>query len=69
MGDRATGAVYVADFAAGAQAQPVLTLPDDLQVAPNVTSVAFTGDGSRLVVGGLFGSNDYTAAVAIDLAS
>ena len=67
--DRATGAVYVADFAAGAQAQPVFTLPDDLQVAPNVTSVAFTADGSRLVVGGLFGSDDGSAAYVIDLAS
>ncbi len=67
--DRQASAVYVADIAAGAEPVQVFALPDDQGVAPPITTVTFTSDGSQLIVGGLIGSNDVSNIYVIDLAS
>lgn len=67
--DRQSSAIYVADIAEGAEPLQVLALPDDMQVAPPITNVAFSSDGSQLVVGGLVGSDDASNIYVIDLAS
>jgi len=50
------GTVSVAPIDAPDKASVVLTLPEDLQVAPRVTWVTFTQDGKQVVVGGFFSS-------------
>lgn len=67
--DRRAGAINLADLADGGEPVEVLALPDGLSVAPNITSLAFTSDGLRLVVGGLYNSDGETNVYVIDLAS
>ncbi len=66
--DRATNAVYVADALEGAEPLQVLALPDDMQVAPVITSVTFTSDASQAVVGGLVSKNETSDIYVVDLA-
>lgn len=43
------------------------TLPENVQVAPNITTLTFTSDKEKLVVGGLFASEEDNAIYVIDL--
>lgn len=52
--DRDTGAVFLADVGSTDEPTTVFTLPEDVRVAPNLTALAFTSDGLKLVVGGLY---------------
>lgn len=67
--DPQTRVVYLADLASAAEPVEVLALPDSVRITPAVASVAFTSDGSKLVVGGLFNSDGATDIYVVDLTS
>ena len=66
--DRETGVIYLADTASEAEPIALLELPDELGIAPNITQLFFTSDGSQLVVSGLFASDEQNAVYVINLA-
>ncbi|MCC6803509.1 MAG: WD40 repeat domain-containing protein [Anaerolineae bacterium] len=67
--DSQTRMVYLAELVSGAEPVEVLALPDSVRVTPAIASVAFTSDGSKLVIGGLFNSDGATNIYVVDLAS
>jgi WD40 repeat protein len=48
--------------------QQQFKLPDELGIAPNITQLFFTSDGTKLVVSGLFASAEQNAVYVISLA-
>lgn len=67
--DRETRSIYWVDASTSDTPTKLVTLPDTEQVAPLVTSLAFTSDGKQLVVGGLFAEEGENQIYIINLAS
>jgi WD40 repeat protein len=68
-GDRATSSIYLVDASTSDAPTKLVALPETQQVAPTVTSLAFTSDGKQLVVGGLFADEGENQIYIINLAS
>lgn len=65
--DREANTVYWVESMVLDARERELELPETLRIAPNVTTLAFTADGTKLVVGGLFASDEQNAIYVIDL--
>jgi WD40 repeat protein len=65
--DRETSAVYMADTATSGEPIQVLDLPETLDVAAGITSLAFTSDGTKLVIGGLHAGDEQNNIYVVDL--
>lgn len=65
--DRETNAVYWVESMVLDAPEREFVLPENVRIAPNVTTLSFTADGTKLVVGGLFASDEDNAIYVIDL--
>lgn len=68
-GDRETSAIYLANTATDDEPTQILALPEELQIAPGITSLAFTSDGSKLIIGGLHARDEQNSLTIVDLSS
>jgi WD40 repeat protein len=66
--DRETRAIYLADTTSTDEPTRLLDLPENLDVGPNITALAFTSDGKQLVVGGLFARDGKNQIYVFNLA-
>jgi WD40 repeat protein len=67
--DRDTNAIYLADMTNDDEPVKLLDVPESLQIAPNITTLAFTSDGAQLVVGGFFARDEQNEIYVIEVAS
>ena len=67
--DRTTKSIDLAALTTLATPVKLVALPDTLQVAPLITSLAFTRDGKQLIVGGLYAEDGKNQIYIINLAS
>jgi WD40 repeat protein len=65
--DRETNAVYLADVTSADAPVKLLDVPENLDVAPNITSLAFTSDGKQLIVGGFHERDEQNEIYVITL--
>jgi WD40 repeat protein len=65
--DRETNTVYWVESMVLDAPEHEFELPENVEIAPVITTLAFTTDGTKLVVGGLYASDEDNAIYVIDL--
>ena len=65
--ERETGTIFLVDTAGSGAPVEVFTVGEPLRVTPNVTNLAFSSDGSQLIVAGLFSPDETSTVYVVDL--